>query len=308
MILRQRVAGYRAAELESRYESLDIEEDFLYAYGFLPRHNWQLLHPRNRSGLTELDRHVLQLVTQEGPLHPRELEKHLGSERAVNAWGGYSKATTRALEKLHYHGLLRIVRRENGIRVYQSAPAPEELLPPAERLKQLILLLSRIFAPVPLLCFKQVLRFLAHAAPELDRRSSIIHRLLGAGELESGDVEGVTYLWPAGRIIAAEPPDLVRFLAPFDPLIWDRKRFEQFWGWRYRFEAYTPAPKRRLGYYAMPILWRDRMVGWANCSAKNGQMGVKLGFVEGRRPAEKAFRSALEAEVERMRQFLSCGS
>ena len=47
LILRHRVKGYRAGDLERRYSSLDIEEDLLYAYGFLPRNIWQLLHPRN---------------------------------------------------------------------------------------------------------------------------------------------------------------------------------------------------------------------------------------------------------------------
>ena len=59
-------------------------------------------------------------------------------------------------------------------------------------------------------------------------------------------------------------------LAPFDPLVWDRRRFELFWGWRYRFEAYTPAAKRTLGYYALPLLWRDRVIGWANVTSSRG--------------------------------------
>ncbi|MGC4048239.1 MAG: crosslink repair DNA glycosylase YcaQ family protein [Paludibaculum sp.] len=49
----------------------------------------------------------------------------------------------------------------------------------------------------------------------------------------------------------------VRLFAPFDPVVWDRLRFETFWGWAYRFEAYTPAPKRVRGYYALPLMWRD---------------------------------------------------
>ena len=51
--------------------------------------------------------------------------------------------------------------------------------------------------------------------------------------------------------------DEVRLLAPFDPVVWDRRRFEVFWGWAYRFEAYTPAPKRVRGYYALPLMWGD---------------------------------------------------
>jgi hypothetical protein len=72
----------------------------------------------------------------------------------------------------------------------------------------------------------------------------------------------------------------------------------------YRFEAYTPAPKRKLGYYALPLLWRDRVIGWANVSVKNGELEAGLGYVEGQPPRERAFRRELEAELDRMRVFL----
>jgi uncharacterized protein YcaQ len=94
------VKGYRAGDLERRYASLDIEEDVLYAYGFLPRAIWQLLHPRNIKGLSRLEKKVLETVCAFGVMRPRELERHFGRDRVINAWGGYSKATTHALERL----------------------------------------------------------------------------------------------------------------------------------------------------------------------------------------------------------------
>jgi uncharacterized protein YcaQ len=124
-ILRHRVKGYRAGDLERRYASLDIEEDVLYAYGFLPRSIWQMLHPRDLKGMSKLEKNVLDVVREFGAMHPRELEAHFGNARIVNPWGGYSKATTHALEHLHYHGMLRIARREKGIRIYEVAcPIP----------------------------------------------------------------------------------------------------------------------------------------------------------------------------------------
>jgi hypothetical protein len=98
----------------------------------------------------------------------------------------------------------------------------------------------------------------------------------------------------------------VRFLAPFDPLVWDRRRFEHFWGWSYRFEAYTPPPKRKLGYYAMPLLWRDDVIGWVNISNGQDALSVKPGFSKGE-PKEPSFHSELEAETERFRSFLQSG-
>jgi uncharacterized protein YcaQ len=96
----------------------------------------------------------------------------------------------------------------------------------------------------------------------------------------------------------------VRLLAPFDPIVWDRRRFELLWGWAYRFEAYTPAPRRKLGYYALPLLWRDRVIGWANVTASDGRIKSDFGYVSGRAPRESAFRDALHAELGRMRRFL----
>src|SRR3954453_1899978 len=60
LILRHRVTGYRAGDLERRYASLDIEEDILYAYGFMPRSTWRLLHPRRPAKLSELETKVLE--------------------------------------------------------------------------------------------------------------------------------------------------------------------------------------------------------------------------------------------------------
>ncbi len=304
LILRHRVRNYRAGDLERCYRSLDIEEDVLYAYGFLPRASWQLLHPRNTAALSKLEQRVFDLVATHSQIHPRDLEAHLGREREVNAWGGYSKQTTRTLEKLHFRGLLRIARRENGIRMYEPAPPRMEPLSPSERLRRLVLLIARILAPVPDASLLETLPRLGRCAPGLGYNRKFISSLLESGELESAHADGLTYFWPAGRVMAPEPPRVVRFLAPFDPLVWDRRRFEHFWGWRYRFEAYTPAPKRKMGYYAMPVLWAESVIGWANVVFKDDCLEVKLGFI-GDRPATSEFEHALEAEIASMRLFLA---
>ncbi len=98
--------------------------------------------------------------------------------------------------------------------------------------------------------------------------------------------------------------DAARLLAPFDPVVWDRRRFELFWGWAYRFEAYTPRAKRKLGYYALPLLWRDRVIGWGNLSVTDGGLLADFGYVDSRPPRERAFARELGAELQRMREFL----
>ena len=109
---------------------------------------------------------------------------------------------------------------------------------------------------------------------------------------------------PAADSVDRAPIEGVRLLAPFDPVVWDRRRFELLWGWAYRFEAYTPAPKRKLGYYALPLLWRDQVIGWANLSLRDGALDTDIGYVSGRAPRDRGFKTALAAEIEAMRTFL----
>ncbi len=118
-------------------------------------------------------------------------------------------------------------------------------------------------------------------------------------------VADVDWYWTGEAPLAAPAPaDQVRLLAPFDPLVWDRRRFELFWGWAYRFEAYTPVARRTRGYYAMPLLWRDRVIGWGNLSVGGGRLQSTLGFVTGRAPRDPAFARGLADELEAMRRFL----
>jgi hypothetical protein len=288
LILRQRVPGYRAGQLERRYPALGLDEDFVYAYGFVPPATRALLHPRPGGEPAGLAREVLAHVRARGPTHPRDLAAAFGDAREVNYWGGHSRATTRALEHLHHHGWLRVARRERGVRVYEAAePAPPDAPPPGERWRRLVLLIAALLGPLP------------------DARGAAVAELLRAGALERGAVDGVRWVWPAGALAdrRAEAPRVVRLLAPFDPLVWDRARVEQLWGWAYRFEAYTPAARRQYGYYALPVLWADRLVGWANVAAPGGTLDAALGFVGGR-PRGRAFGRALDAELARVARFL----
>jgi len=315
LILRHRVEGYHAGDLEREYPALDVEEDYLYAYGFLARPVWNLLHPRSHSRMRTFEQKVLDTARGLGEVHPAALEAHLGRRRVINAWGGYSKATTKALEDLHYRGLVRIARRENGIRVYKTVEPPDQGISPADRLCALVMVIARIFAPSPEKTLHAVVARFRH----LGTPRSIVKDLVNAGELHRETIDGVSYLWPAGDLVRDEAPRLVRFLAPFDPVVWDRARFEHLWGWQYRFEAYTPIPKRIRGYYAMPMLWGEDFVGWANVTGAMGAMGamgaggamgtakkkldVKVGFMD-KRPPDRDFTRELDAEIARMATFL----
>ena len=83
-----------------------------------------------------------------------------------------------------------------------------------------------------------------------------------------------------------------------------RRRLEHLWGWAYRFEAYTPPPRRLFGHYAMPLLWSDEVVGWANVESVAGRMHATMGYARPC-PRSREFRRALDAELARMGRFLA---
>jgi uncharacterized protein len=315
LILRNRVANYRAGELERRFARLKLEEDFLYAYGFMPGETAALLHPRpdpaGRNGRHEpsgLSADVLDFVLGQGETHPQDLLARFGAERAINGWGGFSKATTRALQALHYYGLLRVARRRDGIRIYEASRRRGAPLAPDQRLRRLLLLVLGILAPISKPSLRATFALLTRGAPGLGPIDPVVQALLAAGAIESGEIDGEIYLWPTslGQVDEGARRK-VRFLAPFDPIVWDRRRFEHLWGWEYRFEAYTPMAKRRFGYYAMPLLFGDKMLGCVNLSIPGDKLDIRTIFV-GREPMGRDFRRAMDAEIARVEAFLDIPS
>jgi uncharacterized protein YcaQ len=320
LILAQRVTGYRAGDLDRAFATLDLDEGHLHVYGALPRSVLSLVHPRlDADGApvtytpSRLESDVLAEVRARGVLHPRDARTHLGNERTVNAWGGMSAATTKALESLHRHGLLRVSHRVNGTRVYEPAPPRTDGVAPDERARQMALLLARLLAPVQVRTLRETLAQLRRYTGGIPQRPGLVDDLRRSGDLDGAVVDGVAYVWPSdlaagptGDGTTATGPDRsrVRFLAPFDPLVWDRRRFEHLWAWPYRFEAYTPAAKRRFGYYALPVLWRDTVVGWVNAAiTPSGVLDVRAGYTADP-PRTKAFTQAFDREVSRLQAML----
>jgi uncharacterized protein YcaQ len=345
LTLRHRVADYRAGDLERRYPRLAIEEDFFVNYGFLPRAHHALMHPRTpRTPWTAARRRqadaVLAFIAQRGAAHPREVDAHFAHGKVRNWFGGTSNASTQLLDDMHYRGLLRVARREGGTRVYavraelahagdttvahaqasRAAPAQAPVADsardaqhprsPARRMDALVDLIARLYAPLPAASLGQLVRHLGGGAPQwAAQRAQALAR--AKQRLAHARVDGTDWYWPADEHPAARrwrTDDAVRLLAPFDPVVWDRRRFEIFWGWTYRFEAYTPPARRRLGYYALPILWREQVVGWSTVKATDSGLAVDCGYVDPATASDRPFRAALDEELDRLQRFLGPNS
>ncbi|HLV87519.1 MAG TPA: crosslink repair DNA glycosylase YcaQ family protein [Candidatus Sulfotelmatobacter sp.] len=316
LILRHRVRNYRAGDLERRYHQLGVEEDFFINYGFVTREVQALMHPRLKSraspwsfmtpGRRKRAELLLAFIRERGRVHPREVDQRFAHGKVTNYWGGSSNATTRLLDAMHYQGLLRVAGRDSGIRLYvahEHGPSPKDNAERDARLDALVDVAVGIYAPLPERSLRSVVQRLRYATPQWERE--ILKALKRAKErLPHQGVAGVEWYWPLGEDpTRSKVPHRVRLLTPFDPVVWDRYRFELLWGWQYRFEAYTPIEKRVRGYYALPLLWRDRVIGWANVTTTNKVLRADVGYVTSA-PRDVAFRRELEEELDRLKRFL----
>ena len=170
-------------------------------------------------------RYVLSELEQNGPLLAREIADHSVTPRESHGWTG-GRGVTQMLEILHGRGVVAIVGRRDGQRLWDLA---ERWYPEAETIS-----------------LQEADRLLA------EKR----FRALGARLTPNG--------WEAHPDASAEAvPDRVTLLSPFDRLLHDRERAEALFDFRYRLEMYVPKAKREYGYYVLPLLVGDRIVGRA---------------------------------------------
>jgi uncharacterized protein len=325
LILRHRVCNYRAGDLERRYSKLGLDEGFFINYGFMTSAIHALMHPRVSALPRPGEQHsnpwraerwpaqkrkraaeLLEFIRERGAVHPREVDLHFSYGSVRNWFGGSSNASTHLLDSMHYCGMLRVARRDGGIRVYavyEHAVAPADEVALRTRIDALLDVAIRIYAPLPDAGLRILVRRLRYGVPQwYEELKGALSR--AKQRLSHTRIDGVEWYWPPDENPArSAPDDSVRLLTPFDPIVWDRDRFELLWGWTYRFEAYTPPAKRIRGYYALPMLWRDRVIGWANVAVKDGELQSDLGYVKSQ-PRDRAFKRELAAELDRMRTFL----
>ena len=264
----------------------------------LPAEDWPLLRPAMQDGgrrwYGEVDRthphlreHVLDEIRARGPLGSRHFD---GAARQGEMWGW--KPAKQMLELLWNHGELVVAGRQGFQRLYDL---PERVLPR-----------EVLDAPTP------PERSGCARSPSVPSRPRRPHRArrrraLAAQGRRGGDPRGGRRVGADGRLerlavedggapvssprgadsIGRAPSDAV-LLSPFDNLLWDRPFARRVLGFDHLIEVYKPAPQRRFGYYVLPLLWRDRIVGRADLKSERarGELVVRVFHREpGVRPA-----------------------
>ena len=296
LVLHARVAGYDPRWTEDLlYSRRLLFEAYNKGLSILPtrelpwfRVAWDRASVAHERGIfAEHGEHVeelLERIRRDGPLSTAGFAR----ERPIDWYWGPTSKTRAALEALAESGRLGIARRDGNRRFYDLVERlfPADLLavrvPPREQFRHRLLSRHRGVGLLGRGGNAELWLGTGPVNPDPDEperptRTELREDLVAAGELTPVEVEDlagqryavtdeVPLLAQAEREVAAgEPPGGVSpgvtFLAPLDPLAWDRDLLRRLFGFDYVWEVYVPAAKRRWGYYVLPILFGDRFVG-----------------------------------------------
>ncbi len=238
-------------------------------------------------------RDVLERLRCEGPLPVGSLPDTCVRPWRSSGWND-GKNTRMMVAQLVQRGEVAVAGREDRERIYDLAERvyPDDPVPP-----------------------------LAEAEAELDRRRLRAFGLaragavyqqgepVGAGEAgEPAVVEGVRGRWrvdPAALEALDSPAaDRTELLAPFDLLLHDRKRMTELLGFDYTLEMYKPKEKRRWGYYALPVLHGDRLVGKVDVTAAHEEGELRVHAIHEDEPFHENLRSAVESRLTELASWL----
>jgi len=330
LVLHARIGGYRREWCEQWLYGPDRRLIELYnkSLNLLPMHElphyrvtWHRNAPQLDNGILKeqapVAKAILMRLKTDGPLSTAAFSEH---SHAIDWWWAPTRASRAVMEALFVSGRIGIARREGNRRYYDLIErlVPAELLRLRESEEDALThrLLSRYRATgltKPTGTQMEVMYSAGSTAERVQRTQ----RLVDAGELLPIDVDGLK--GPRYIIAAEEPmldatadpatlPPAVSFLAPLDPIVWDRRLLRDLWGFDYLWEVYVPQAKRRWGYYVLPILFGDRFVGRIeprlDRKAKTLNI-IGIWFESGFEPMEEPhFTPALRDAVEAYRSFV----
>jgi hypothetical protein len=283
LVLHARVADYDPAWCDLLYERREIFEAYNKGLSFVPASGFPWFRatlsrnaPRVLAENAEVAEQVLERIRAEGPLSALDFERQPGT---TSDWFGVPTNTVRAvLEAYSVTGVLGLARRDGGRRHYDLLERllPADLLaqkaPLEEQLRHKLLSRYRAHGLLGVGGGGDIFGGLGPAKPDPrlpghPGRTALREELVVDGSLVPVEVEGVRarrfVLREEVELLEAppEPPPSVAFLPPFDPLVWDRGLLGSLFEFEYVWELFFPPGKRRWGWYVLPMLFRDRLVG-----------------------------------------------
>ncbi len=315
-----RIPYYKPAHLEQLLEVREIFEYWSHAAAFLPMRDYRFALPRMNavkrgesrwfaSVSKEAEQEILARIRGEGPLRARDFDS---PKQAAGSWWNW-KPAKKALEKLFFQGDLMISSREGMQKVYdlreRVLPAQVNATEPTVREFAEYLLDSALRAH-GFTTLKQVAHLRQGA--ELRREiTGILEERIAQGQLAQFALEGLPTLYAAPDLFEQKLPTSsgkVRLLSPFDNAVIHRDRLEHVFDFSYGIECYVPQAKRQFGYFCLPILYRDTLVGRADCKAHRGKRHLEVLnlFIEKPLRDLDKFNAALADALEKFALFNGC--
>jgi len=283
LVLHARVADYEPAWCDLLYERREIFEAYNKGLSFVPASEFAWFRGTlSRSAPQILDENadvaarVLERIRAEGPLSSSDFERESGP---TTDWFGVPTNTVRAvLDAYAVTGVLGLARREGNRRYYDllerllSADVLAHELPLREQIRHKLLSRYQAHGLLGVGGAGDIFSGIGYAKPDPRRpehpgRNALREELVELAELVPVQVEGVSgkrfVVREDVELLEAppEPPPSAAFLSPFDPLVWDRKLLKSLFDFDYVWELFLPPDKRRWGWYVLPIVFRDRLVG-----------------------------------------------
>src|SRR5258708_11480071 len=257
---------------------LPIEDLPLYRRTMLDgARGWHTVEPWLREH-RKLVQAIMRRIGREGGLRSADFEN---DQHRAGPWWNWKDEKT-ALICLHFTGDLMIARRESFQRVYDLR---ERVLPDwddgpraANVPSREEVLLAQTLRAVKALGVAQAAWVPMYFGLPKTGNAQRLEALAADGRLVPVTIDGLpgpAYRSP--KAVAAKPSNVTTVLSPFDPLVSDRQRLKDLVGFDYKIECYTPAPRRRFGYFTLPILHRGALVGRLDPKAHRalGQFEVK---------------------------------
>jgi uncharacterized protein len=328
LMLHARIAGYEPAWCDVLYERREIFETTNKALCFIPTSEFpwfrlssgrkgRRFHAAALADNAAVAERVLERIRVEGPLSSRDFERETGPTKD---WFGMPENAARAvLEAYTVMGVVGLARRDGNLRYYDLL---ERLLPAEvvtrevpEREQLLHKLLSRYRAHGLLGAGGAGGTFARIANPP--ERTDLRRELVEIGSLVPVEIEGMRgkrFVLPEELALLQAPPEpttSVAFVAPFDALLWDTALLASLFDFDYVWEGFFPPAKRRWGYYVLPIVFRDRLVGRIEPRIDTGEGSVQMlavwwedgfeprraeGFVDAMRDALRAYLRFAKAD------------
>ena len=316
-VLRTRVPNYRVGFLDALLRERKVFEYWYHAAAYLPMEDYRYALPRmngmrsgeirwQRSRDKPLMRQVLERVTSDGPLRARDFEDPRETRQGWWDW----KPAKRALEQLFMQGDLMIVGREGFQKVYDltervlpsdintTTPTTSEL---AEHLMDNTLR-SHGFATTKGMTYGR------QGSPLRQAMKSHIQARCEEGTLTSFTLDNGERVFGDPELTDARAPSVagrVRILSPFDSAVIQRARGQAIFEFDYQIECYVPEEKRRFGYFCLPILYRDKLIGRMDCKAhrNQGRFEVKALHVEEPGLAERPDPEVANKIASAIREF-----